>query len=344
MNIFPKNGHTLLPQEIERYVAALAQVYKRKKKTLHQQIIVNSKIAIEEYSYDGLDGGQYGFLLRLQMPDTIFAEIIDYKDTYEEEFRQELNKLIAINGEFIEGVSLEMRLPEEDDWRQSSGLLLKAKKNVSNKSADKIWGESCLRVFLSHKSEFKKQAIELKIALEKLGISAFVAHEDIKPTKEWQNTIENALFSMDIFIALMTPDFHDSNWTDQEVGVAIGREVPIVTIRLGKDPYGFIGKYQGMQGKGGKMGQIASDLFGIFCEHQEIKELLIKAVITRFCNADNFEHANTLLKLIEKFHKIPSNLIAVLEDAPNHNSQVRDAFYVKDCLSSIIRKFKKALS
>lgn len=341
MGIFPKDKHILLPQEIDRYIASLAEVYKQKKKTLYQQILVNSKITLLEHSYDNWDGGQYGFLLRLHMPSSIFSNIFDYKTECEKELRQELNKLIPINNEFVEQVSLEMELTKDNDWRHTSGVLLKNKKVVSNKNANTIWGESCLRVFLSHKTDFKTEAVDLKKALEKLGISAFVAHEDIKPTREWQNTIENALFSMNVFIALMTPDFHDSNWTDQEVGVAIGREVLIVPIRIGKDPYGFIAKYQGMQGNGKTMNQIASRLYDIFYEHQEIKDLLIKAVITRFCDADNFEHAKTLLKLIEKFHNIPSELITILEDAPNHNSQVKNAYYVIQNLSSIVRKFKK---
>ena len=55
---------------------------------------------------------------------------------------------------------------------------------------------------------------------------------------------------MDALIAILTPGFNESKWTDQEIGVAIGRKVPIVPIRIGLDPYGFIGKYQALQGAG----------------------------------------------------------------------------------------------
>ena len=54
--------------------------------------------------------------------------------------------------------------------------------------------------------------------------------------KEWETEIESALFSMDVLVALLTDGFHDSNWTDQEVGVAIGRKIPVVPVRLGKGP------------------------------------------------------------------------------------------------------------
>ena len=51
---------------------------------------------------------------------------------------------------------------------------------------------------------------------------------------------------MDAFVALLTEGFHDSLWTDQEVGFALSRGVPILAVRLGKDPYGFIGKFQAL--------------------------------------------------------------------------------------------------
>ena len=46
--------------------------------------------------------------------------------------------------------------------------------------------------------------------LEPYGISAFVAHEDIKPTKEWEVKIEKALFSMNALCSILTPEFNKS--------------------------------------------------------------------------------------------------------------------------------------
>src|ERR1017187_3416876 len=101
-------------------------------------------------------------------------------------------------------------------------------------------------MFLSHKSEVKKETAILKDALRLFGIAAFVAHEDIHPTKEWQDEIENALATMDGFVALITSSFHESDWTDQEVGYALARSVPIIAVRLERDPYGFLAKFQAL--------------------------------------------------------------------------------------------------
>ena len=59
--------------------------------------------------------------------------------------------------------------------------------------------------------------------------------------------IEKALFSMHALLPLLTDGFHDSNWTDQEIGIAVGRGVPVISVKLGTDPYGFIAKYQAVQ-------------------------------------------------------------------------------------------------
>ena len=52
---------------------------------------------------------------------------------------------------------------------------------------------------------------------------------------------------MDGFAALMTKNFHDSNWTDQEIGFALGRGVMVIAVNLGRNPYGFIGDMQALK-------------------------------------------------------------------------------------------------
>jgi len=111
-----------------------------------------------------------------------------------------------------------------------------------------LWTDGFVRLFLSHLSIHKVAVAELKSELEAFGISAFIAHEDIRPSLDWQNEIELALHSMHALAALLTQEFHGNDWTDQEIGVAWGRRVLVLPDRLGIDPYGFIGKVQGLSG------------------------------------------------------------------------------------------------
>lgn len=102
------------------------------------------------------------------------------------------------------------------------------------------------RLFISHVSKDKAKATRLKECFAPFGVSAFVAHEDIKPTLEWQHEIERALATMDAMVAIHTTGFAASNWTQQEVGFALGRAAKIISLKMGEDPTGFISRHQAL--------------------------------------------------------------------------------------------------
>jgi len=236
-----------LTRNLERYLAALSKLYKRDQKTELLEVLVNAQVGIhEQWDYDNWDGGQHGHALFFSIPEDIYVGLIDDRDRLQNSIRSDINKLHNVQNEHISQVFIEMQTGEGRDWRRESGVLHFDRRVVMPDAARRIWGDSGYRVFLSHKTEVKGETAALSEALKMFGISAFVAHENIHPTKEWQNEIENALSSMDAFVALLTNDFHDSNWTDQEVGYALGRGVPVICVKLGRDPYGFIGKFQAL--------------------------------------------------------------------------------------------------
>ncbi len=100
--------------------------------------------------------------------------------------------------------------------------------------------------FISHISEHKALAKDISDALGKYNIKGFVAHEDIEPTKEWQEEIGKFLNKMDFFISLHTEGFSQRSWCQQEIGFAVAKEVEIISIKFEEDPTGFIGKYQAL--------------------------------------------------------------------------------------------------
>lgn len=117
-------------------------------------------------------------------------------------------------------------------WREESDALLSLQKSEKEMSdaTERIWTKGYVRAFLSHKAECKLDASALKTSLMNIGVSAFVAHEDIEPTKKWLDEIELALSTQDVCVTLLTERFRDSKWTDQEIGIAIGRGVPVVAM------------------------------------------------------------------------------------------------------------------
>ncbi len=183
----------------------------------------------------------------------------------------------------------------------------------------RIWGDKGYRVFLSHKAGVKKATAELKEALELFGISAFVAHADIQPTKEWQEEIENALASMDAFVALLTEDFHDSDWTDQEVGYALGRNVPLIAVKFGKDPYGFIGKFQALSCK---WAEAPLKLAKLLIMQSRMLDAFIDAVPA----CGSFDNGNTLSQIFPCIEVLTEKQAEKLASAFNTSSQLQGSW------------------
>jgi len=204
-------------------------------------------------------------------------------------------------------------------------------------SDPEFWLPDHFRLFLSHIAKFKAAASDLQNALRKYGISAFVAHEDIEPTKEWQDEIELALNTMDALAALLHPGFKESNWADQEVGIAVGRGVLIVPVRFGLDPYGFIGKYQAIQGAEKKFSFLAEEVCRIFLGNLKTKSRMADAIVARFADADSFADAKEKISLVESCAPLNSAQRRTLEKALEENSQIRHAFGVPSRVTSLLK-------
>lgn len=196
-------------------------------------------------------------------------------------------------------------------------------------------------MFLSHKAKFKKETSQLKNALAHIGIAAFVAHEDIEPTEEWQREIERALFSMDALVALLTPDYSDSKWTDQEVGVAIGRGVPIIAVRLGLDPYGLMGKAQGLGGCTlDKPIPLARNLFKLLHKTLPDKSRLFECAIGAYENSDSYAaSAANVDHLLSLFNDLSDAQVQRVLKAYNGNSQNLESFDGRDSLKKLLERW-----
>lgn len=309
-----------LSGKIEHYLAVLSKLYAHEGAQQKQEILVNAQVRVqEEWDYDNWNGGTYGHALFLTLPEALYLRVAKQRDALQQEIRNDLNKVHDVQNESISVVFFEMEAIEDKDWRQQSGMLRTAKWTVAPKAAERIWGDGGFRVFLSHKIEVKKETAALKAALSSFGAACFVAHEDIHPTAEWQNEIENALASMDAFVALLTKGFHHSQWTDQEVGFAIARKVPMIAVKLGLDPYGFIGKFQAL----------SSDW-----EHAPVKvaQLLIKqplmleAYIRALPRCSSFEGGITLSEVFSEIETLTPEQADEMMSCFNRNVDLRGSW------------------
>jgi hypothetical protein len=228
------------PESAEAVVATLTALFRHQGKNAVCSVLENATPEIRETDYDNLDGGMYVFTLYLGLPLKVFAPIENEVHDLEKVIANKFPTVFRNTGHaYLRYVAISPVLEQPLRIGQAK---------VPPMDYEHLWENGMLRLFLSHVSAHKKNVAELKADFRSYGVSAFVAHEDIEPNAEWLHEIELALQSMDALVALLTPDFHQSKWTDQEVGFAMGSNRTIISVRLGTDPYGFIGKFQGLPG------------------------------------------------------------------------------------------------
>jgi hypothetical protein len=168
-----------------------------------------------------------------------------------------------------------------------------------------FWEPFRFRLFLSHLSSFKSKAAQLQRCLLAFGISAFVAHVDIEPTKEWLAEIEAGLRSMDALVAILMPGFKESNWTYQEVGVAVGRGVLVIPVMKGITPYGFISKYQGLNADGKTIIDVAKHIFQILATSPKTRTKMLSCLVEATLQAKSISDAIKKVQYLAMLKDVP---------------------------------------
>jgi hypothetical protein len=105
---------------------------------------------------------------------------------------------------------------------------------------------SLREVFLSYHHNYRKVADRLKKELSQYGLSAFLAHEDLAVSSQWRREILRHLNTCVAVVAVVTRSFYKSDWTSQEVGIAMGKEKAIISLVVGEGigPRGFMESFQ----------------------------------------------------------------------------------------------------
>ena len=203
-----------------------------------------------------------------------------------------------------------------------------------------MWKQDHFRLFITHVATHKAIAHELKKQLEPFHVSCFVAHDDIEPTREWEDEIEEALRSMDAMAALLSPDFHSSNWTDQEVGFAVGTGRLILPLRFGLNPYGFIAKYQGYSMTDVPYATITNDILEILARHGRTSLALAKALVKRLEDSRSWDRAKSTMTLLEKCAVIDEELLQRIERTLESNLQVKEAWTVPERIAALVQRHR----
>jgi hypothetical protein len=272
------------------------------------------------------------------------------------------NRLAPEEWPLIDVTLKQFGLPWSDDWRGSKESYLFEMIQGANdqqlvdlgvhvglplqEAAPRLdppfWRKGMLRLFITHLAANRAYAAQLQEALLRYGISGFVAHNDIEPTQEWQTQIETALATCDALVALLHPNFHQSNWTDQEIGFGMGRGVPVFSVRFGNDPYGFIGRFQAFNGHGKAAEALAAELFDAYRKNKQTQRRMAEVLVGLFEESGSFAEAKSWIGYLEELEIWDPAFSTRIGAAAQGNSQVREAWGVPERADALIKKWGKS--
>lgn len=199
------------------------------------------------------------------------------------------------------------------------------------------WTPGWFRMFISHVSEHKISAVNLKTALARYRISGFVAHEDVTPAAEWIHEIDAALRSMDGLCAIMTPTFAKSDWCDQEVGYGLGRKIICIPIKKDTDPYGFLGRYQAVSSKDKNAHTLAHDIFTIVSTDKRSRQIYQRKLADILLNSRQSAEALEVWKLFDEIHTPETDILEYIQAHMKANKALMTQASLKEANAVFMR-------
>lgn len=194
------------------------------------------------------------------------------------------------------------------------------------------WKPGYIRVFLSHSALHKAFVGQVANELAVAGIHGFVAHDTMEYEQPWQDQIEEALRSMQAFAAIIHPEFSQSAWCNQEVGWALGRRVPMYSVRVGADPAGFIGRTQWPAANSEPAKRVAQHIIEWVGKIPELADPMIDGLLNALRSAGNYIDAGAAASRIASLSSLTNEQWSTLDQIYHQNDQVSGAGLVSRAL------------
>jgi hypothetical protein len=305
-------------EDVQPLLATLARLAALSGSDLERDVLTSAVPQLEDGEYDNWNGGTYYHTLTLAVPVELFAKLGDETSELESSIKGRIERVLrSPDSHHISAVAIQPSLIASSQTGISDVIAARSEAPVPQ-----FWAPDRFRLFLSHVTSFKQRAAALRQELLRYHVTCFVAHETIEPGTLWQREIEAALRTMDAMAALITPDFHLSHWTDQEIGWALGANVYVLPIRREANPYGFIGEVQGIQGSGKTVGKVAEETFTNLLRQPRTRKRLLEAVVAGFERSKSMAETQANTGLLEKAVPLTTALLKRINKAATANSHV----------------------
>lgn len=207
------------------------------------------------------------------------------------------------------------------------------------------WDANTFRLFISHQAESGEAVSALSTALKPHGVHGFVAHMAIEPDDEWVKVIEGALRTCDALVVWLTPKVRGSAWCDQEVGIVIGRGCHVLSVKAGASPYGFISKFQAVNGARKTANDVAAELATLLRSRPRTMRAMARASVFRFIDSGSYDDVRSNWQTVTEIppDALTDELRQRLAFAHLRNGQIRDGGINHSPAPSVVRSYLASL-
>ena len=200
-------------------------------------------------------------------------------------------------------------------------------------------------VFLSHASLDKETATTLKNNLSQYDIDLFLAHDDIDAGEYWDEALYDEIQNCDIFMVLLSENYHVGTYTDQEIGMGLAHGKNIIPISIdGTKPYGFISSIQSTH-----IGNIENitdieKIAELVRKKSGVEVSIIDKTIEGLSQSTSWAEASVRAKQLLLYPKFSKSQIKIIASAYIDNDQIHDSFVASNIIRRILSEHKKLLN
>ena len=321
----------IYPVPVETLLQTLDELFSHLGQDRIAALLREADGSIDWEGHDNWNGGIESYALNLKVPVAAFATVDAKRDAVEKLL---LQKVGAVTRQFDRDVITSVRIiPESRTAARSPNA-----QDLSPDVLRRIWERDGFRLFITHRAQDKSGAAELKAKLSPYGVCGFVAHQDIAPNQIWQSEIERALVSMHALAALITPGFDTSVWSQQEIGFALGRGVPVIPVRVGSDPHGFIARIQALSADLSNPTTMGSALVDTLLKDSRTAAMMRERLVREFESAKTWETARLLRPKIVLITEFSDAQLSRIEKALTENEKVATAYGVPEAIKQLLTR------
>lgn len=200
-----------------------------------------------------------------------------------------------------------------------------------------------VRIFISYSHKDRAVAGKIKRELECYNMKVFLAHEDIEPSAKWVERILSELKSADVFLPIISDNFRNSLWTDQEAGIAIARGMLIIPIRTTQNPYGFLSRYQALSLQN-DAAYTCFDIMKSIASHRKFGIKLKNLIVKRFISSQSYMETSKNFDFLFSFNRFTSHQATQIVKYAMSNDQIYGYYGAKSRIARFLRENKNKIN